>query len=139
MKIYAIRDRLINYFMAPFAGPDQHADIFAAVATQVNGDTNDAICQAPHHFEIWTLGEVQEDGTLVPKREFLADCSSLVRTGIRKGVASPNGNRPPNHAQNESRGPLGGDPQPAGTSPTDMANTAPEPPTAVREAHPGSG
>lgn len=138
MKIYAIRDRLINYFMAPFAGPDTHTDILAAVAVQVNSGNTDAIAEAPHHFEIWTLGEVQEDGTLVPKREFIADCSSLIRTGIRRGVATPSGNRPPDSPEKERRGPEGGDRPHPGTYPAHLAQSAPEPSTTVREAHSGS-
>ncbi len=109
MKIYAIRDRLIGYYMAPFAGPDTHADVLAAVAQQVNGVTEDAICQAPHHFEIWTLGEVHEDGHINPKKEFIADCSSLIRTGLRRGIARADGptsrESPTLGPQNESTSP----------------------------------
>lgn len=83
MKIYAIRDRLIDYYMQPFVGPDDKP-VLASVAKLVNtGDPQSDIAQAPHHFEVWKLGEVTEDGHLVPDRELVADCSSLVRPGIR--------------------------------------------------------
>ncbi|QXP08205.1 MAG: nonstructural protein [Arizlama microvirus] len=79
MKIYAIRDRLINYFMQPFVGPDDKS-VLASVARLVNtGEVTSDIAQAPHQFEVWTLGHVTEEGHLVPEREYLGDCSSLVR------------------------------------------------------------
>jgi len=83
MKIYAIRDRLIDYFMQPFLGPDDK-NVLASVARLVNqGEITSDIAQAPHHFEVWALGEVQEDGTLISHRELLSDCSSLIRTDLR--------------------------------------------------------
>lgn len=83
MKIYAIRDNLIDYFMQPFAAPDDRA-VLAAIATQINtqGNMND-IAQAPHYFEVWKLGEVTDQGNIVPGREKIANCSSLIRTGLR--------------------------------------------------------
>lgn len=86
MRIYCLRDRLIDYYMQPFAAPN-HKAVLAAIAQTVNrqdGPLND-IQQAPHHFEIWQLGLVTEDGHLTPEREFIADVSSLVRSGVRKG------------------------------------------------------
>lgn len=84
MKIYAIRDRLIDYYMTPFAAPSEK-DVLASLAQTINtGDLNSAIAQAPHHFELWQLGLVTEDGHLTPQRQFLADCSSLIRADIRK-------------------------------------------------------
>lgn len=79
MKIYAIRDRLIDYFLMPFAAPGDK-EVMSALSKRVNyGQTEDDVCQAPHHFELWKLGEVLEDGTLTPKKELICDCSSLVR------------------------------------------------------------
>lgn len=84
MKIYAIKDRLIDYFMQPFVGPDDKS-VLASVARLVNqGEVTSDITQAPHQFEVWTLGIVQEDGTLTPERQYLADCASLIRSNIRK-------------------------------------------------------
>lgn len=84
MKIYAIRDRLIDYFMQPFVGPDNKS-VLASVAKLVNQEGTSDIAQAPHHFEVWELGEVNaEDGHITPKLDFIADCSSLVRRGIRE-------------------------------------------------------
>lgn len=83
MKIYAIRDRLIDYWQQPFAGPDDRA-VMQAVARGVNsGEATSDIAQAPHHFEIWQLGLVTEDGHLVPERKFICDCASLVRNRVR--------------------------------------------------------
>lgn len=89
MKIYAIKDRLIDYFLTPFAAPGDK-EVMASVAATINRPgNNDAIAQAPHHFEVWSLGHVTEDGHLVPEREFLGDCSSLVRRGVREGGGTP--------------------------------------------------
>lgn len=114
MKIYAIRDRLIDYFMQPFVGPDDKS-VMASVARLVNtGEVTSDIAQAPHQFEVWTLGQVTEEGHLVPERQYLGDCSSLVRnvrprinTGAEEvghpeisrhrapeGTGSPNGHPP---------------------------------------------
>lgn len=108
MKIYAIKDRLIDYFMQPFVGPDDKA-VLASVARLINqGEVTSDIAQAPHQFEVWALGIVQEDGTLTAEREYLADCSSLIRGGIREGRGNQRGSeetpsaevgrgRPPDH------------------------------------------
>lgn len=84
MKIYAIRDRLLDYYMQPFAGPDDKA-VLASIARMINtqGEQSD-IAQAPHHFEVWELGDIDEEGHINPTRKLLADCSSLVRPGIRE-------------------------------------------------------
>lgn len=85
MKIYALRDRLLDYFLVPFVAPGDN-EVKAALAQRINtttGEIEDALIQAPHHFELWQLGEVQEGGNIVPKIDFLADCSSLIRRGIR--------------------------------------------------------
>jgi len=91
MKIYAIRDRLIDYFMQPFVGPDDKT-VMASVARLVNqGEVTSDIAQAPHQFEVWTLGQVTDDGHLVPERQYLGDCSSLIRSDIRQGRGNQRG------------------------------------------------
>lgn len=83
MKILAIRDRLLDYFVRPVI-VEREKDYMAAVATAINDpETKDAIAQAPHHFEIWQIGEISEEGDLVAKKEILIGCSSLVRVGVR--------------------------------------------------------
>lgn len=84
MKIYAIKDRLLNYFQQPFAGPGDN-QVLAALSTHINNPeaTND-VAQAPQHFEVWALGHVTEDGHLVPERNFIADCASLIRRSLRE-------------------------------------------------------
>jgi len=93
MNLYAIRDRLIDYFMVPFPAPD-HSQVKAAIAAQINNGDSNAISQAPHQFEIWQLAELDtEEGHVYAKREYLCDCSSLIRAGIRTntehGLAAP--------------------------------------------------
>lgn len=94
MKIYAIRDRLIDYFMQPFVGPDDKT-VQAAVARTINqGEITSDISQAPHHFEIWSLAQVTEDGHIVEDRYIVQDCASLVRRDIRpRGAADADGVR----------------------------------------------
>lgn len=108
MKIYAIRDRLIDYYMTPFAAPSEK-DVLASLAQTINtGDLNSAIAQAPHHFELWQLGLVTEDGHLTPQRQFLADCSSLIRADIRKSTSERGRTEPSNGPVNGSQTAHGG-------------------------------
>jgi len=79
VKLYAVKDRMIDYFMVPFPAPDDNQAL-AGVAEAVNGERQSAISQAPHHFEVYLLGEIDEHGTIFPKKELICDCSSLVRT-----------------------------------------------------------
>lgn len=83
MKIFAVRDRLLDYYMQPFVGPN-HKEVQAALARTVNNleDTN-GISQAPHHFELWELGEITEEGHITPTRILVCDCASLIRVGVR--------------------------------------------------------
>lgn len=83
MNIYAVRDRLIDYYMQPFVGPSDK-EVMSALARTVNntGDTN-GITQAPHHFELWELGKVDDEGNITPTRKLVCDCASLIRAGVR--------------------------------------------------------
>jgi len=83
VKIYAIRDRLLDYYMQPFAGPDDKA-VLASIAKIVNtqGEQSD-IAQAPHHFEVWELGEIDQEGHINPTRKLIADCAALIRPSFR--------------------------------------------------------
>lgn len=84
MKIYAVRDRLVDYYMQPFVGQTDKQVLAALAATINNKEQTSAIQAAPHHFEIWTLGEVDEEtGRITPKLELLADAASLIRSGVR--------------------------------------------------------
>jgi len=77
--IYAIRDRLLDHLMQPFVAPNDKV-VLASISEAINNPENKhAISQAPHHYEIYKLGEVQEDGTIVPKMEFISEASSLIR------------------------------------------------------------
>ncbi|WNK12990.1 MAG: nonstructural protein [Microvirus sp.] len=88
MKIYAVNDRLIDYFMQAFvAQDDKH--VMAAISTVINTEPyKDAIAQAPHHFEIWRLGEINEDGHIAAHKELIASCESLIRSDQRRSLES---------------------------------------------------
>jgi len=85
MKVFAIKDRLIDYFMQPFVAHDEKG-VMAAIANVINTEPyKDAIAQAPHHFEIWRLGEVDENGHLHTSKELIAGCESLIRPPVDAG------------------------------------------------------
>lgn len=84
MKIYAVRDRLIDYYMQPFIAPTDK-QVMGAISTTINNpEQTSAIQAAPHQFEIWTLGEIDEEsGKVTARLELVADCASLVRRDLR--------------------------------------------------------
>jgi len=102
MKLYAIRDKLISYYMTPFAAPNDK-DVLAGIANAVNNlEENSAISKAPHHFEIWCLGEVTEDGHLEVNKYLVADANSLVRENLRAEIGHTTMGRPVNGSQRAS-------------------------------------
>lgn len=84
MRLYAIRDRLLDYFLQPFVGPSDR-QVKAAVAENVNNrESQHAVAQAPQQFELWRLAEIDETtGQVQGEREYLCDLNSLVRGGVR--------------------------------------------------------
>lgn len=85
MNLYALRDRMIDYYIQPFAAPGDN-EVIAAIAQRVNtqGDP-DAISQAPHHFQIWKLAEFnQETGHLTGEPKLIAECAGLIRSRVRE-------------------------------------------------------
>lgn len=114
MKIYAIKDRLLEYFQQPFVGQSDK-QVMAALSTAINNQEQvSAISQAPHHFELYELGEVDEDtGHIKAHLSLLADCASLVRRGVRRAAEAEPGTgangtppdsrtRPPGGARGEA-------------------------------------
>lgn len=84
MKIYSIRDRLLNYFMQPFFGPTDN-QVLASLAEVINSEeSKHAFSKTPQHFEVWRLGEVLETGKVREDQEFLIDASGLVRPNLRE-------------------------------------------------------
>jgi len=90
MKVFALRDRFLKYFLQPFTAKDVK-QVQASLADTINGDTPHAIAKAPHHFELWQLAEIDEEtGDVVAAKDFLFDCGALVRTDIRQDrIPSP--------------------------------------------------
>lgn len=84
LKLYAVRDRLIDYFRQPFVGPGDK-EVMTALATQINRpEGHNDINQTPHHFELWELAEIDEEGNTRATKQLVCDCASLVRPGIRE-------------------------------------------------------
>lgn len=79
MNLYCIRDRMLNYFQDPFTGPSDNM-VMASVASAINNpEATSAIAQAPHHFEIWRIAEIDDQANIHSQREFICDCSALLR------------------------------------------------------------
>jgi len=100
MKLYAVRDRLIDYFMTPFVAPSDK-QVLASLAELINGENAHAITQAPHHFEIWRIANLSEDGRIEEAREFLADAASLIRPGVRANAQTRGAEANPEPAGSE--------------------------------------
>lgn len=85
MKLYSIRDKLLGYFIAPFASHSDN-DVLASCARAINQEDNrDPIAQTPSHFELWQLAEINEEtGKVTGDPVFLTNCSDLVRSRVRK-------------------------------------------------------
>lgn len=83
MKMYAVRDRLVDYFLQPFFAPSD-AQALSAVAMTVNDqESKHAITLHPEHFEVWRLAELDENtGQIGGNREFLQDAASLFRGDV---------------------------------------------------------
>lgn len=86
--LYSIRDRLLDYFMQPWPADDDKHAMFSVAATINNPESKDGIALAPHHFEVWRLLTLDEEGKVDTDescgRVLVCDCGSLVRTGIRE-------------------------------------------------------
>lgn len=135
MKIYAVRDRLLDYFQRPMAMPNVK-DLLTALAREINDpETKHEIAQAPDHFEIWEIGEVDEQGHLIANRQLICNCHTLIRAGVWKrrteGATEPEGHAADHHGQ--ARRPEG---RTSATS-TLVSDTPPRPPGAARTVRKG--
>lgn len=85
MKIYAIRDRMLDYFQPPVC-VHRGEDLLAAIAKGINGEgeAKNELAQAPDHYELWRIGEVDDQGHIHPEREFIVNCAQLIRGGVWK-------------------------------------------------------
>jgi len=140
MKLYAIRDRMLDYFQNPVAVTRQE-DFLAAVARNVNGETNE-LAQAPDHYEVWEIAEIDDQGRITPKREFIANCSRFIRSGVwnRRKPGSDGIQGEPGQVPN-GPGRIGGGPGAVALAPEGTkgsATVAPqEPDTDARGSYPG--
>lgn len=101
-KIYAVRDRLLDFFMPPFLGPSTK-QVLASLAQIINGENSEhPLAKKPQHFEIFCLGEVNENGDVKADKEFLCDATSLIRNGLR--IDGTGGSEEGKGAHHESSG-----------------------------------
>lgn len=79
MNVYSIRDRLIDFHTHQFMAPSDKTAMAAMAKLINNTGSQDAVAQSPHHFELWKIAEINENGEVKPQKDLLADCGSLVR------------------------------------------------------------
>lgn len=117
MKLYALRDRMLAYFLRPFVA-DSHFQVLASLSETINSDKETTIQAAPHHFELWCLAEIDEEtGRVTGTPEFLQDCAGLVRERIRPRGESAG--QPPSTPTRRAQGAPGD--REGGTAPTGAA------------------
>lgn len=103
MRLYALRDRLLDYYLQPFVAPNDNAVRASLAQTILQGGDNSAIAQAPHHFEIWVVAEIDEETLkLAPIHQLLGDCHSLVRP--KSGARATEEPLQPRSAQTHTNG-----------------------------------
>lgn len=107
MKIIAVKDILLDYFMTPFCTHSVHEAIGGIAAVINNPENQDAISKSPSQFQIWLLGEVDPEGAVTARRELLASCHSLVRPVERPPTEDPR-QQELRLAYNERRSPQNG-------------------------------
>lgn len=58
----------------------------AGVSQEINRpDNKAAIAQSPQHFELHKLGEIDGEGNITAGKEFVCDCSALIRARWEPG------------------------------------------------------
>jgi len=137
MRIYAIRDRLIDYFMRPFFLENDKAAMQAIAEIVNDKEGASAIAQTPHQFELWRLADIEENGEVKGSKEYLGDASGLIRTGVR-----PDTNRRPGSDESKDqpeprRSTPSGDRGYPGTLPSTHKNQATAGSEQAPEARPG--
>lgn len=86
---------MLAYFRTPFLAPNDH-EVQAAISIQlIRGDQLDWKA-APHQFELWTLGGVdQEEGIIETEQTLICTLDSLIRTSVREDGAEQPGTGAP--------------------------------------------
>lgn len=73
---------MLDYYQRPMVF-ERASDLMAALAKAINStEGENEIQQAPEHFELWQLGEVDEQGNLKADHQLVTNCASLIRNGV---------------------------------------------------------
>lgn len=105
---------MIGYYLMPFVAPDDN-QVLASISLDVSRQDNQyAIAYAPHQFQVWQLGEINDEGTITPRKELICDCSSLVRA--RRETPKPSAGEAESTAGGRQTG-LNGAARVSGTNP----------------------
>lgn len=83
MKIFAIRDRIMNYFDAPFVAHTTN-QVKGAISNELAKGEKIDWAQAPHHFELYELGEIDDQGNIKVEKQLITSLDSLIRPSVRK-------------------------------------------------------
>jgi len=71
---------MLNYWLTPICADNDTAMMHSLSTIVNNQQSNHAITQAPHHYDLYLLGEVTEDGGIKPKKEWICEASHVIRT-----------------------------------------------------------
>lgn len=70
---------MIGYYLNPFVAPDDN-QVLASISADISRQDNvNAIAYAPHQFQVWQLGEINDEGIIKPHKELICDVHTLVR------------------------------------------------------------
>lgn len=137
MNLYGVKDLLLNIMAPPFVAPSDNQAITALANIVNRGRETDPYAQAPHHFQLWQLATIDEEGNVSPTKIILTDLSSLVRADIRQDGERrpPTGTSPAGARRSPAGGPdSGGDTEARATpdTPTGSGTTPGETSTGTR-------
>lgn len=107
MKIYSIKDIMLEYFQTPFCAENTN-EVMASLSNLVNRiGENHVYAQAPHHYQLWQVGLFTDDGHLSPEREHICDLNSLIRSDLRTREPEPGRDPETRRPPQLSQGPIG--------------------------------
>lgn len=81
---------MIGYFMQPFIALSDE-QVQASISADISRPENKtAIASAPDQFQVWRLGEIDDEGDVTTGKVLICNCVSLIRVG-RESAESGSG------------------------------------------------
>lgn len=89
MKLYAIQDLVLEYFLAPFAAADDN-QAMGGLATLVNTEnSDDPVSKSPQDFVLWQVATCDDQGNINADKRKLRNAATLIRrTRTTEGAGS---------------------------------------------------